>query len=146
MVVACSARPGHHEYHEHDAPTSHANSNLESHGHGDHHEEHHEDHDHHVSWIFCLLFMFFPRIDSLQAHPQYKFEYGVKDHHTGDVKSQTEHRDGDHVSGSYSLLEADGTTRLVEYTADGHNGFNAHVKRVGHAKHPVHHEEHHHFE
>lgn len=34
------------------------------------------------------------------------------------------------------LKEADGTTRVVEYTADDHNGFNAVVKKIGHAHHP----------
>lgn len=38
--------------------------------------------------------------------------------------------------GGYMLKEADGTTRVVEYTADKHNGFNAIVKRIGHAEHP----------
>ncbi|XP_049539627.1 cuticle protein 19-like [Anopheles darlingi] len=70
------------------------------------------------------------------AHPSYKFEYGVKDPHTGDHKSQWEHRDGDVVKGQYTLEEADGTHRVVEYSSDKHNGFQAHVKRVGHAHHP----------
>lgn len=39
-------------------------------------------------------------------------------------------------TGAYSLAEPDGTTRIVEYTADKHNGFNAVVKRIGHAHHP----------
>jgi hypothetical protein len=65
--------------------------------------------------------------------PKYSFEYGVADAHTGDKKSQSETRDGDVVKGQYSLLEADGTTRTVHYTADAHNGFNAHVTRSGHA-------------
>ncbi|XP_012159793.1 adult-specific cuticular protein ACP-20-like [Ceratitis capitata] len=69
-------------------------------------------------------------------YPKYSFEYGVKDAHTGDHKSQWEHRDGDHVKGTYTLEEADGTTRVVEYTADDHNGFNAVVKKIGHAHHP----------
>lgn len=38
--------------------------------------------------------------------------------------------------GSYALKEADGTTRVVDYTADKHSGFNAVVKQVGHAVHP----------
>ncbi|CAD7005099.1 unnamed protein product [Ceratitis capitata] len=38
--------------------------------------------------------------------------------------------------GGYTLLEADGTTRVVEYTADDHNGFNAVVKKIGPAHHP----------
>ncbi|KFB45766.1 hypothetical protein ZHAS_00013740 [Anopheles sinensis] len=70
------------------------------------------------------------------SHPSYKFEYGVKDPHTGDHKSQWEHRDGDVVKGAYTLHEADGTERVVEYFSDKHNGFQAHVKRVGHAYHP----------
>ncbi|XP_064545600.1 adult-specific cuticular protein ACP-20 [Drosophila montana] len=69
-------------------------------------------------------------------YPKYHFDYGVKDAHTGDQKSQWESRDGDKVHGSYSLKEADGTTRVVEYTADDHNGFNAVVKKLGHAHHP----------
>ncbi|XP_041769637.1 cuticle protein 19-like [Anopheles merus] len=71
------------------------------------------------------------------SHPSYKFEYGVKDPHTGDHKSQWEHRDGDVVMGAYTLDEADGTKRVVEYSSDKHNGFQAHVKRVGHADHPA---------
>lgn len=40
------------------------------------------------------------------------------------------------LSGGYSLKESDGTTRVVEYTADKHHGFNAIVKKIGHAHHP----------
>jgi len=74
------------------------------------------------------------------AYPKYKFEYGVKDAHTGDHKSQWEHRDGDKVVGEYTLDEADGTKRVVSYTADDHSGFNAVVKKIGHAHHPAHYE------
>ncbi|XP_018322294.1 cuticle protein 19-like [Agrilus planipennis] len=70
------------------------------------------------------------------AYPKYEFNYGVKDAHTGDQKSQSEVRDGDVVKGEYSLVEPDGTIRKVEYTADDHNGFNAVVSREGHAVHP----------
>uniref|UniRef100_A0A182NWV5 Uncharacterized protein n=1 Tax=Anopheles dirus TaxID=7168 RepID=A0A182NWV5_9DIPT len=83
----------------------------------EHGANHHDHHDYHT-------------------HPSYKFEYGVKDPHTGDHKSQWEHRDGDVVKGAYTLHEADGTERIVEYSSDKHNGFQAHVKRVGHAHHP----------
>ncbi|XP_026482294.1 adult-specific cuticular protein ACP-20-like [Ctenocephalides felis] len=68
--------------------------------------------------------------------PEYKYDYAVKDHHTGDHKKAWETRHGDVVKGGYMLKEADGTTRVVEYTADKHNGFNAIVKRIGHAEHP----------
>ncbi|XP_035794660.1 cuticle protein 7-like [Anopheles albimanus] len=66
------------------------------------------------------------------SYPKYKFEYGVKDPHTGDHKSQWEERDGDVVKGVYSLFEPDGTERVVVYRADSHNGFEAHVKRIVH--------------
>ncbi|XP_061397856.1 adult-specific cuticular protein ACP-20-like [Musca vetustissima] len=70
------------------------------------------------------------------SYPQYEFSYGVKDSNTGDMKDQWEHRDGDHVKGSYTVKEADGTTRVVDYHADGHHGFHAVVKKLGHAHHP----------
>ncbi|CAH0559097.1 unnamed protein product [Brassicogethes aeneus] len=72
------------------------------------------------------------------APAHYKFEYGVHDPHTHDIKSQHEHRDGHKVNGGYTLKEADGTTRIVEYIGDHHNGFQAIVKRIGHAQHPAH--------
>jgi hypothetical protein len=64
----------------------------------------------------------------------------VKDEHTHDIKEQAEKRDGDKVSGYYKLVEPDGTTRTVHYTADKHTGFQAQVDRSGHAIHPVYHE------
>lgn len=61
----------------------------------------------------------------------YHFEYGVKDLHTHDIKSQEEVSDGHgNVKGSYSLVEPDGSTRVVEYTADHEHGFNAVVKKI----------------
>lgn len=65
----------------------------------------------------------------------YKFEYSVHDPHTHDIKEQKEERHGDVVKGYYSLIEPDGTKRVVEYTADKHNGFNAVVHRE-HSHHP----------
>ena len=53
------------------------------------------------------------------------------------MKEQSEQREGDSVVGHYSLLEPDGTTRTVHYTADPHNGFNAVVEKSGHAVHPA---------
>ncbi|KAJ8973869.1 hypothetical protein NQ317_004704, partial [Molorchus minor] len=67
----------------------------------------------------------------IDPHPKYQFTYAVKDPHTGDEKQHQEERDGDEVKGSYSLKEADGTTRVVEYRADKHSGFNAVVHKIG---------------
>lgn len=69
--------------------------------------------------------------DDHYAPKPYNFEYGVKDVHTHDIKSQHEMSDGHgNVKGSYSLAEADGSTRVVEYTADHEHGFNAVVKKI----------------
>lgn len=81
------------------------------------------------SSVPCLL---------VQAPPHYTYKYGVKDPHTGDHKHQAEHRDGGVVHGEYSLVEPDGRVRKVTYTADEHNGFNAHVHHEHHAHHPQH--------
>ncbi|CAH1955455.1 unnamed protein product [Acanthoscelides obtectus] len=94
-------------------------------GHEEYHQEHHEPYH----------------------YPKYKFNYKVSDPHTGDEKQQYEEREGDQVKGQYSLKEADGTTRVVEYKADKHNGFEAVVHKIGEPHHHV--EEHHiphHFE
>jgi hypothetical protein len=65
------------------------------------------------------------------AHPHYSYTYSVNDALTGDSKAQSESRDGDVVTGQYSLVEADGTRRVVDYTADPVNGFNAVVHKEG---------------
>ena len=65
------------------------------------------------------------------ANPHYSYTYSVNDASTGDNKAQSETRDGDVVTGQYSLIEADGTRRVVDYTADPINGFNAVVRKEG---------------
>ncbi|CAB0016554.1 unnamed protein product [Nesidiocoris tenuis] len=94
---------------------------------GHHHEEHHEEHheDYH--------------------EPHYKFEYEVKDSHTGDYKKHKESRKGDDVDGYYSLVEPDGTLREVHYTSAKHAGFNAVVTKNGKPIEEPHHEEKHEY-
>ncbi|XP_064556434.1 larval cuticle protein A2B-like [Drosophila montana] len=67
--------------------------------------------------------------EEYDPHPQYKYAYDVQDALSGDSKSQVEERDGDVVRGEYSLIDADGYKRTVQYTADPINGFNAVVNR-----------------
>lgn len=55
----------------------------------------------------------------------YAFSYGVSDGRTGDIKTAWESRDGDTVKGHYSILEPDGSTRTVEYSAGPKTGFQA---------------------
>ncbi|XP_050086186.1 larval cuticle protein A3A-like [Anopheles aquasalis] len=67
--------------------------------------------------------------DDYDPNPQYSYSYHIADAVTGDNKEQQESRSGDVVTGSYALVEPDGTRRVVEYTADPVNGFNAVVHR-----------------
>lgn len=57
------------------------------------------------------------------------FAYDVADPLSGDYKSQVESRVGGVVRGQYSLVDPDGTKRIVDYTADDVNGFNAVVRK-----------------
>lgn len=65
-----------------------------------------------------------------QAKPDYVYSYGVEDPITGNKQDRQEKRDGDSVQGQYSVLQADGTMRIVRYTADSKNGFQATVEYV----------------
>ncbi|XP_055920259.1 larval cuticle protein A2B-like [Eupeodes corollae] len=69
------------------------------------------------------------QVEEYDPHPQYTYGYDVQDALTGDSKSQVENRDGGVVSGQYSLNDADGYRRIVDYTSDPINGFNAVVRR-----------------
>ncbi|CAH1369989.1 unnamed protein product, partial [Tenebrio molitor] len=69
------------------------------------------------------------KVADYDPNPQYAYGYDVQDGITGDSKSQREHRVGDVVQGSYSVIDPDGTKRTVEYTADPVHGFNAVVHK-----------------
>merc|ERR1740128_450109 len=64
-------------------------------------------------------------------NPQYNFGYSITDSVTGDSKSRQESRDGDVVTGSYSVADPDGRIRTVTYTADDVHGFQATVTYDG---------------
>ncbi|XP_055642286.1 cuticle protein-like [Toxorhynchites rutilus septentrionalis] len=82
----------------------------------------------------ALLPVAVKHVEYHDAPAEYQFSYSVHDDHTGDIKSQTEERHGDVVKGQYSLIDADGHKRIVDYSADDHSGFNAIVHRepLGH--------------
>ncbi|KAI5645765.1 insect cuticle protein domain-containing protein [Phthorimaea operculella] len=63
--------------------------------------------------------------DPVPTGEEYKYWYEVQDPTTGDSKRLHEVRQGDAVSGSYSVLDPDGTRRTVHYTADPYTGFKA---------------------
>merc|ERR1712106_810367 len=72
-------------------------------------------------------------VEQEDAEPaaQYSFGYSITDSVTGDSKSRKESRDGDVVSGSYSVADPDGRIRTVTYTADDVHGFQATVTYDG---------------
>jgi hypothetical protein len=64
-----------------------------------------------------------------EAPANYEFNYDVHDEHTGDIKQQHEKAVNGAITGQYSLIDADGYRRIVDYTADDVHGFNANVRR-----------------
>ncbi|KAL3271296.1 hypothetical protein HHI36_021785 [Cryptolaemus montrouzieri] len=81
-----------------------------------------------------------PVVAEVDTPAHYSYGYQVSDPITGDHKHQQETRHGDAVQGSYSLVESDGTRRIVEYAADDISGFNAVVRKeplAVHAAAPV---------
>ncbi|XP_068630577.1 adult-specific cuticular protein ACP-22-like [Battus philenor] len=70
---------------------------VEVHGHD------HKEHDHH-------------HVD-YYTHPKYEFEYKVEDHHTGDIKSQHEHRDGHNSESGYSWHDPHGSVKVTKHVS-----------------------------
>lgn len=64
-----------------------------------------------------------------ESPKKYDYKYEVHDSHTGDIKRQSESSENGKVTGQYSLIDADGFRRVVKYTADPQNGFQATVER-----------------
>ncbi|XP_068217700.1 uncharacterized protein [Palaemon carinicauda] len=61
--------------------------------------------------------------------PEYSYGYSVEDPVSGDFHGAEEEKGPDGVvRGSYHLLQPDGKTRVVNYSADDYNGFQADVK------------------
>ncbi|XP_067648072.1 uncharacterized protein [Eurosta solidaginis] len=71
-----------------------------------------------------------PRFDYI-AKPAYEFAYGVEDAQARLLQSRQEMRDCDTVRGSYSVVDPDGSLRVVKYTADDISGFKAEVTTNG---------------
>ncbi|KAL7044558.1 hypothetical protein ACKWTF_001964 [Chironomus riparius] len=60
----------------------------------------------------------------------YEFSYEVNEPKTGDIKQQFEKAVDGVIKGQYWLIEPDGSKRIVDYTADDKNGFQATVKVI----------------
>ncbi|XP_066250591.1 putative uncharacterized protein DDB_G0271606 isoform X2 [Euwallacea similis] len=62
-------------------------------------------------------------------NPSYQFGFDVKDDQYTNYQTRKEERDGKTITGSYSVVDADGYIRTVKYTADPKEGFKAEVSR-----------------
>ncbi|RZF35399.1 hypothetical protein LSTR_LSTR016775 [Laodelphax striatellus] len=58
------------------------------------------------------------RCRTLNHNPQYQFSFDIKDDESTNYHNRKETRDGDKISGSYSVVDSDGFIRTVTYTAD----------------------------
>ncbi|KAL9700017.1 hypothetical protein quinque_003458 [Culex quinquefasciatus] len=90
-----------------------------------------------VALFACLAFVAAMPYEDYHSHPSYKYEYGVKDSHTHDHKSQWR-AVRRHVKGQYTLDEADGTHRVGGLQLGPQDRIQPHVQRIGHAHHPHH--------
>lgn len=72
---------------------------------------------------------FLPNPEDYDSNPQYQFSFDVKDDQFTNYQNRKESRDGDKISGSYSVVDSDGFIRTVKYTADPLQGFKAEVTR-----------------
>lgn len=59
----------------------------------------------------------------------YQFGFDIKDDEYTNYQNRKEQREGDKISGSYSVVDSDGYIRTVTYTADPVGGFKADVVR-----------------
>ncbi|XP_044263675.1 uncharacterized protein LOC123010669 [Tribolium madens] len=91
-----------------------------------------------IAVLFLALVAFSEAIPA-----NYDFSYDVSNSH-----SRKEIADGNTIKGSYTVVDPNGVTRTVHYTADDTNGFVANIEEVGHYKqrHEEHQEEQHHEE
>ncbi|XP_063361478.1 histidine-rich glycoprotein-like, partial [Cydia amplana] len=113
---------------------------IAQHGHEHAHSSQHiSKHDGHAEEVIIKDHHGHEKHVDYYTHPKYEFKYEVEDKHTGDHKTQHEHRDGDVVKGFYSLHEPDGSLRDVHYHSDKKTGFHAEVKHSTHHIVPKHH-------
>ncbi|XP_060535064.1 cuticle protein 19.8 [Cylas formicarius] len=67
--------------------------------------------------------------DDYDPSPSYQFGFDVKDDQYTNYQNRKEEREGNKITGSYSVVDADGYIRTVKYTADPKEGFKAEVTR-----------------
>ncbi|RZC38648.1 Chitin bind 4 domain containing protein, partial [Asbolus verrucosus] len=61
-------------------------------------------------------------------NPSYQFGFDVSDDLYTNYQNRKEQREGNKITGSYSVVDSDGFVRTVTYTADPKDGFKAEVR------------------
>lgn len=67
-----------------------------------------------LNYIHCLSLL----LTLLQPNAQYQFSFDISDDESTNYHNRKEQRDGEKISGSYSVVDSDGFIRTVTYTAD----------------------------
>ncbi|KAL1455745.1 hypothetical protein WDU94_009815 [Cyamophila willieti] len=67
--------------------------------------------------------------EEYDPNPQYQFGFDIHDDENTNYHNRKEQREGDKITGSYSVVDSDGFIRTVTYTADPKEGFKAEVSR-----------------
>ncbi|ROT75428.1 putative cuticular protein RR-2 family member 7 isoform X1 [Penaeus vannamei] len=69
------------------------------------------------------------QVEYNDPNPEYAWAYEVDARSTGDMKSAREERRGDVVVGQYSVMDPDGSLRVVDYSVAPGTGFQATVRK-----------------
>nr|XP_027219316.1 uncharacterized protein LOC113811723 [Penaeus vannamei] len=69
------------------------------------------------------------QVEYNDPNPEYAWAYEVDAKSTGDMKSAREERRGDVVVGQYSVMDPDGSLRVVDYSVAPGTGFQATVRK-----------------
>ncbi|XP_044759226.1 calcium-responsive transactivator-like [Coccinella septempunctata] len=67
--------------------------------------------------------------EEYDPNPSYQFGFDVKDDLYTNYQNRKEQKEGNKITGSYSVVDSDGFLRTVTYTADPKEGFKAEVHR-----------------
>lgn len=70
------------------------------------------------TWFFFFFFTVIVFFIRLQPNAQYQFSFDISDDESTNYHNRKEQRDGEKISGSYSVVDSDGFIRTVTYTAD----------------------------
>lgn len=71
-----------------------------------------------IKYVRFLIFCYDNFDYFFQPNAQYQFSFDISDDESTNYHNRKEQRDGEKISGSYSVVDSDGYIRTVTYTAD----------------------------